>query len=66
VIGIGASIITVATGFTTALLQGAVTTITEAGTANWAFAFGLFYGGLVQLLAGMVRWSGTDIYYPFA
>jgi GPR1/FUN34/yaaH family len=45
----------VTTGLTTALLQGANTAITEGGTANLAFAFGMFYGGLAQLLAGMVR-----------
>ena len=33
--------------------QGAVTSITEPAAADMTYAFGLFYGGLVQLLAGM-------------
>ncbi|KAK9835027.1 hypothetical protein WJX81_005124 [Elliptochloris bilobata] len=40
-------------GLTTALLQGAVTSITEPAAADMTYAFGLFYGGFVQLLAGM-------------
>lgn len=40
-------------GLTTALLQGAVTTITEAGTTSLTYCFALGYGGLAQLLAGM-------------
>ena len=35
------------------LLQGAVTSITEPAAADMTYAFGLFYGGFVQLLAGM-------------
>lgn len=35
------------------LRQGAVTSITEPAAADMTYAFGLFYGGLVQLLAGM-------------
>ena len=35
------------------LCQGAVTSITEPAAADMTYAFGLFYGGLVQLLAGM-------------
>eukprot|EP00208_Stichococcus_sp_RCC1054_P003794 CAMPEP_0206141422 /NCGR_PEP_ID=MMETSP1473-20131121/12839_1 /ASSEMBLY_ACC=CAM_ASM_001109 /TAXON_ID=1461547 /ORGANISM="Stichococcus sp, Strain RCC1054" /LENGTH=313 /DNA_ID=CAMNT_0053535987 /DNA_START=112 /DNA_END=1053 /DNA_ORIENTATION=- len=40
-------------GLTTVLLQGANTTITEAGTEYLTFCFALGYGGLAQLLAGM-------------
>lgn len=35
------------------LLKGAVTSITEPAAADMTYAFGLFYGGFVQLLAGM-------------
>ncbi|CAL8467440.1 g6978 [Coccomyxa elongata] len=41
-------------GFTTALLQGAVTTITAGQpTIDFTACFAMFYGGLIQLLAGM-------------
>lgn len=40
-------------GLTTALLQGASTTITEAQTTNITFCFAMGYGGIAQLLAGM-------------
>lgn len=40
-------------GLTTALLQGAVTTITEPGTSSLTYCFAIGYGGLAQLLAGM-------------
>uniref|UniRef100_A0A061SGN8 Inner membrane protein yaah n=1 Tax=Tetraselmis sp. GSL018 TaxID=582737 RepID=A0A061SGN8_9CHLO len=40
-------------GLTTALLQGVFTGIAEDETAELVYAFGMFYGGLVQLLVGM-------------
>lgn len=40
-------------GYTTALLQGYNTKWTEQGTNLWVYSFALFFGGLVQLLAGM-------------
>lgn len=41
-------------GLTTAFLQGAVTTITSPGaTVDMVSCFAMFYGGMIQLLAGM-------------
>lgn len=40
-------------GLTTALLQGATTTIAEPGTESLTYCFALGFGGLAQLLAGM-------------
>ncbi|KAL4855789.1 Histone-lysine N-methyltransferase 1 [Chlorella vulgaris] len=40
-------------GYTTALLQGGNTAITDPSSGQLAAAFGMFYGGLAQLLAGM-------------
>ncbi|KAL4419599.1 hypothetical protein ABPG77_001653 [Micractinium sp. CCAP 211/92] len=40
-------------GYTTALLQGANTSITDASAGQLAACFGMFYGGLAQFLAGM-------------
>lgn len=38
---------------TSSCLQGFNTKWTEEGTNNWVYAFALFFGGLIQLLAGM-------------
>lgn len=40
-------------GLTTALLQGATTTITEANTESLLYCYALGFGGIAQLLAGM-------------
>jgi succinate-acetate transporter protein len=40
-------------GLTTALLQGATTTITEAGTSSLTYCYAIGFGGIAQLLAGM-------------
>jgi succinate-acetate transporter protein len=40
-------------GLTTALLQGATTTITEANTTSVTYCYAIGFGGIAQLLAGM-------------
>ena len=40
-------------GFTTALLQGPNTQLVEGATLDFVFGWGMFFGGLAQLLAGM-------------
>lgn len=40
-------------GLTTALLQGATTTITEADTSSLTYCYAIGFGGIAQLLAGM-------------
>jgi len=57
----------IAFGYTTALLQGANTTWAEAGnstnsTTNITYCYALFFGGLVQLLAGMWEFRRNNMF----
>lgn len=52
----------IAFGYTTALLQGANTVWTEASTTYVTIAFALFFGGLVQLLAGMWEFRRNNMF----
>jgi len=56
----------IAFGYTTALLQGSHTRWTEAGetdsTEYVTIAFALFFGGLVQLLAGMWEFRRNNMF----
>ncbi|KAK9820145.1 hypothetical protein WJX72_006643 [[Myrmecia] bisecta] len=49
-------------GLTTMLLQGVTTGMTEPATSNLAAAFALFFGGLVQLLAGMWEFKRNAVF----
>lgn len=50
-------------GLTTALLQGANTAITEPeATEFWVFGYGLAFGGLAQLLAGMWEFKKGNVF----
>lgn len=52
----------IAFGYTTALLQGANTHWTEQNTPYVTSAFALFFGGLVQLLAGMWEFRRNNMF----
>ncbi|KAK9811793.1 hypothetical protein WJX72_010198 [[Myrmecia] bisecta] len=49
-------------GWTTILLQGATTGMTEPSTTSVTYCFALFFGGLVQLLAGMWEFKRNAVF----
>lgn len=53
-------------GLTTALLQGINTTLIDGDSAGLVYSFGFFFGGLAQLIAGILEYSRKNSFATVA
>lgn len=53
-------------GLTTALLQGINSTLTDGNSSGLVYSFGFFFGGLAQLIAGILEYSRKNSFATVA
>ncbi|KAL6775917.1 GFY1 [Auxenochlorella protothecoides x Auxenochlorella symbiontica] len=53
-------------GLTTALLQGINSTVVDKGSVGLVYSFGFFFGGLCQLIAGVLEYSRKNTFATVA